>query len=128
MNVLGDLSGCEVLLIGAGKMSELAAKCLRNAGASRIKLMGRRPEKAEELAYKLDAKAVSCDDRLVPLKSADIVVCSTSCHHAVISLEDATVIARSRQHKAMVMIDTAVPRDVDPGVSAVGRDSPVWRG
>lgn len=119
MSVLGDLSGCEVLLIGAGRMSELAARCLRNAGATRIKLISRRPEKTEELAYKLDAKAVSCDDRLFHLKSADIVVCSTSCPHAVISLEDVQVISRARQHKPMVMIDTAVPRDIDPRVGGV---------
>jgi len=119
MSVLGDLSGREVLLIGAGKRSELAAQCLRNAGATCIKLMSRTPERTEELARKLDVKAVSCDDRLFHLKSADIVVCSTSGPHAVISLKDASTIARSRQHKPMVMIDIAVPRDIDPRVGAV---------
>jgi glutamyl-tRNA reductase len=119
IGVLGDLSGSEVLLIGAGKMSEMAARCLRNAGAIRLKVMNRTPEKAEELAFKLDAKAVSCDDRLFHLKSADIVVCSTSCPHSVISLEDARQIARARQHKPIVMIDIAVPRDIDPRVGEV---------
>jgi glutamyl-tRNA reductase len=119
IGVLGDLSGCEVLLIGAGKVSELAAKCLRSAGASRLKLMSRTPEKAEELAFKLDATAVSCDERLAHLKSADIVVCSTSCPHCVISLEDAHQIIRARHHKPMVMIDIAVPRDIDPRVGEV---------
>ena len=119
MGVLGDLSGCEVLLVGAGKMSELAAKCLRNAGATRLKVMSRTPEKAEELAFKLNAKAVSCDDRLAHLKSADIVVCSTSCPHSIISLEDAHHIIRARHHKPMVMIDIAVPRDIDPRVGEV---------
>ena len=119
MDVLGELSGCEVLLVGAGKMSELAAKCLRNAGATHLKVMNRTREKAEELALKLNAKAVSCDDRLAHLKSADIVVCSTSCPHSVISLEDAHHIIRARHQKPMVMIDIAVPRDIDPRVGEV---------
>jgi len=119
IGVLGDLSGSEVLLIGAGKMSELAAKSLRSAGATRLKVMNRTQENADELAFKLDAKAVSCDDRLTHLKSADIVVCSTSCPHSVISLEDARSIARARQHKPVVMIDIAVPRDIDPRVGEV---------
>ena len=119
IGVLGDLSGCEVLLIGAGKMSELAAKCLRNAGATRLKVMNRTLEKAEELGLKLNAKAVSCDDRLAHLKSADIVVCSTSCPHSIISLADAHHIVRARQHKPIVMIDIAVPRDIDPRVGEV---------
>ena len=119
MGVLGDLSGCEVLLVGAGRVSQLAAKCLRSAGASRLKLMSRTPQKAEELAFKLDAKAVSSDDRLGHLKSADIVVCSTSCPHSIVSLDDAHQIIRARHHKPMVMIDISVPRDIDPRVGEV---------
>ena len=119
IGVLGDLSGREVLLVGAGKVSELAAKCLRNAGATRLKVMSRTPEKAEELAFKLGAKAVSSDDRLSHLRTADIVVCTTSCPHSIISLEDAHHVVRARQHKPMVMIDIAVPRDIDPRVGEV---------
>jgi glutamyl-tRNA reductase len=119
IGVLGDLSGSEVLLIGAGNMSEMAARNLRNAGATRLTVMNRTHEKAEELASRLDAKAVSADQRLSHLKSADIVVCSTSCPHSIISLEDARNVARARQRKPMVMIDIAVPRDIDPRVGEV---------
>jgi glutamyl-tRNA reductase len=119
MGVLGDLAGCEVLLVGAGKVSELAAKCLQSAGATSLKLMSRTPERAEELAFKLNAKAVSCSDRLSHFISADIVVCSTSCPHTIISLEDAHQIIRARHHKPMVMIDISVPRDIDPRVGEV---------
>jgi len=114
MGVLGDLSGREVLLIGAGRMSELAAKRLGNAGANRVKIMNRTPAKAQEFASKLRAEAVSCDDRLLHMKSADIIVCSTSCPHSLISLEDVQSIAKARQHKPIVMIDIAVPRNIDP--------------
>jgi glutamyl-tRNA reductase len=119
IGVLGDLSGREVLLVGAGKMSELAAKCLRSAGATRLKVMNRTHSKGEELAQKLEAKAVSCDDRLSHLQSADIVVCSTSCPHSLVRLEDAHAIAKARQHKPLVMIDIAVPRNVDPRVGEI---------
>ncbi len=119
IGVLGGLAGREVLLIGAGKMGELAAKCLRSAGATRLKLMNRTLAKAQELAQRLDATAVSYDDRLLHLKSADIVVCTTSCPASIISLEDAKCISHARQHRPMVMIDIAVPRDIDHAVGRV---------
>ena len=119
IEVLGSLAGREVLLVGAGKMSEQAAKCLQNAGATQLNLMNRTPEKAGELAFKLNAQVVSCNDRLAYLQSADIVVCSTSCPHSIISVEDARHIARARQGKPIVMIDIAVPRDIDPRVGEV---------
>lgn len=117
--VLGELEGREVLLIGAGKMSELAARYLSNAGARKLKVMNRTLAHAEELAEKLKAQTVSFDDRLQHLKSADIVVSSTSCPHYVISQDEAVAVAKARQGKASVMIDIAVPRDIDPRVRDV---------
>jgi glutamyl-tRNA reductase len=117
--VLGDLTGREVLLIGAGKMSELAAHYLMKAGASNVKVMNRTAARGEELAAKLGATAVSFDDRLQHLKKADIVVSSTSCPHFILSREEAENVAKERKHKPMVMIDIAVPRDIDPTVREV---------
>jgi glutamyl-tRNA reductase len=117
--VLGDLKDREVLLIGAGKVSEQAARYLGNAGAKCLKVMNRTLARAEELAAKLKAQPVSFDDRHQHLKTADIVVSSTSCPHFVISHEDAVEVARARKHKACVMIDIAVPRDIDPRVREV---------
>jgi glutamyl-tRNA reductase len=117
--VLGDLSGREVLLIGAGKMSELAAHYLMKAGASQVKVMNRTACRGEELAIKLGATPVSFEDRFRHLKKADIVVSSTSCPHAILSREEAEQIAKERQHRPMVMIDIAVPRDIDPEVREV---------
>ncbi len=114
LGVLGDLKGRTVLLLGAGKMSELAAKYLRNAGATMIYVTNRTQANAEELASKLDAKAVPWENRLEYLKTADIVVSSTASPLNVISLEDSNAVARARQFKPQVMIDLAVPRDIDP--------------
>src|SRR5579862_4561628 len=107
-SVLGDLAGREVLLIGAGKMSELAAHYLMKAGASRVKVMNRTLAHGEELARKMGGRPVSFDDRLAHLKTADIVVSSTTCPHFLLSLNEAEQIAQQRQHAPMVMIDIAV--------------------
>ena len=118
-SVLGELAGREVLLIGAGKMSELAAHYLMKAGANQVKVMNRTPARGEELAQKMGATHVPFEDRLQHLKHADIVVSSTSCPHFILSREEADSIARQRGHRPMVMIDIAVPRDIDPLVRDV---------
>jgi glutamyl-tRNA reductase len=117
--VLGDLSGREVLLLGAGKMSELAAHYLMKAGANRVKVMNRTASRGSELANKLGAIAVPFEERIAQLKKADIVVSSTACPAFILSRQEAEEIARDRKHKPMVMIDIAVPRDIDPGVREI---------
>lgn len=117
--VLGELTGREVLLIGAGKMSELAARHLIKAGASHVKVMNRTASRGKELATKLGATPVSFEDRFQHLKKADIVVSSTSCPHTILSRREAAEIAEARRHKPLVMIDAAVPRDIDPEVREV---------
>jgi glutamyl-tRNA reductase len=62
---------------------------------------------------------VSWDDRIEHLKKADIVVSSTSCPNVILTSSEAKEIARARQHRPMVMIDIAVPRDIDPAVRGV---------
>ncbi|MGB8885573.1 MAG: glutamyl-tRNA reductase [Candidatus Korobacteraceae bacterium] len=118
-NVLGDLAGREVLLIGAGKMSERAAHYLMKAGANQVKVMNRTPARGEELAAKMGATPVSFEDRFEHLKKADIVVSSTACPHVIVSRQDAETIAKERNRKPMVMIDVAVPRDIDPSAREV---------
>ena len=118
--VLGELKGREVLLIGAGKMSELAAHYLTKAGASQVKVMNRTLGRAEEMAKKMGATAVCFEERAQHLESADIIVSSTACPHHIVSRQEAEEIARQRQHKPMVMIDIAVPRNIDPAVREVG--------
>ncbi len=117
--VLGDLAGREVLLLGAGKMSELAAHYLMKAGAKRVKVMNRTATRGSELAEKLGATAVPFEDRIAHMKKADVVVSSTSCPAFILSRKEAEEIAHDRKHKPMVMIDIAVPRDIDPGVREI---------
>jgi glutamyl-tRNA reductase len=118
-SVLGDLAGREVLLMGAGKMSELAAHYLMKAGAKNVKVMNRTPSRGSDLAQKLGATAVPFEDRLALLKRADIVVSSTASPIPILSRQEAEGIARERKHRPMVIIDIAVPRDIDPDVREV---------
>ena len=117
--VLGDLAGRQVLLIGAGKMSELAAHYLMKAGADRVSVMNRTLERAAELADKMGGTAVPFEDRLQYLAGADIVVSSTSCPHFVITCKEAETIVSERRQRPLVMIDIAVPRDIDPAVREI---------
>ncbi len=116
---LGDLTGREVLVIGAGRMSELAARCLTSAGARRVHITSRTPASAEELAIRLNARCVPFEERRRYLESADIVVSSTLSSDYTISREQAEAVARIREHRPLVLIDIAVPRDIDPGVREI---------
>src|SRR5208337_222205 len=117
--ILGELKGREVLLIGAGKMSDRAAHYLMKAGANQVKVMNRTLDRAEEMAKKMGATAVSFEERTRYLKTADIIVSSTACPHYILSRQEAEAIAKQREHKPMVVIDIAVPRDIDPAVREV---------
>ncbi len=117
--VLGDLFDKSVVLMGAGKMSELAARYLMNHGASKICIINRTLQKAEEFSQKVGGVAVALDERAPFLDQADIIVSSTSCPHYVIERADAERIQAARGNRPIVMIDIAVPRDIDPAVRDV---------
>lgn len=117
--VLGDLSGRELLLIGAGKMSERAAHYLMKAGANHVTVLNRTAARADELAKQLGAATASWDGRIEQLKKADIVVSSTSCPNFIFNQREAARIAQERERRPLVMIDVAVPRDVEPSVRDV---------
>jgi glutamyl-tRNA reductase len=117
--VLGVLFDKSVVLMGAGKMSELAARYLMNNGASKICVINRTLHKAQEFSEKVGGIAVALDERAPYLDQADIIVSSTSCPHYVIERADAERIQAARGHRPIVMIDIAVPRDIDPAVRKV---------
>ena len=119
MQEFGELKGREVLLVGAGHMGELAARCLRSAGVGKINIISRNSINAEQLAATLNARCVPFEDRRHYLQSADIVVSSTSSPNYIVSRELAEAVARAREHRPQVLIDMAVPRDIDPGARDV---------
>ncbi len=117
--VLGDLTGRELLLVGAGKMSERAAHYLMKAGANRVKVLNRTASHGEQLANQLGATSVSWANRIEQLKIADIVVSSTSSPHFILTRQEAIQISKARKQRPLVLIDVAVPRDIEPGTREV---------
>jgi glutamyl-tRNA reductase len=114
--IFGSLAERSVLLIGAGKMSELAASYLLNAGARRLTIIDRTLEKAQDLAARLGGRAVAFSQLLTEVCEADIIVSSTSSPKYVLNRSDLDVLLPGRQNLPIVIIDVAVPRDVEPTV------------
>jgi glutamyl-tRNA reductase len=114
--IFGDLGGKIVLVIGAGKMSDLAARHLRADGAADILVTNRSPEKAEELADKVDGEARPWADLDKLLATADIVVSSTGSRDPIITVPMMKGVVKARRHRPLFLIDIAVPRDVEAKV------------
>jgi glutamyl-tRNA reductase len=117
--VYGHLEGRKVLVLGAGKMGELSARYLAANGASTLFVTNRTYEHAQDLAEKLEGVAVPFEDRWAHLSEADIIITSTGCPHVILDRQDAERIQRERGGRPSLVIDIAVPRDVDPSVREV---------
>ncbi len=112
--IFGELRDRQVLLVGAGKMSELAARHLVEGGAQATVLGGRRFERAEELAAALGGRAVPFESLRDELRRAEIVISGTGASGLVIGREDVEAALPARGGRPLFLIDIAVPRDVDP--------------
>jgi glutamyl-tRNA reductase len=117
--IFGTLENKKVLLLGAGKMSELSARGLLNHGASSVKVINRTLEHAAELAAKLGGVAIPFEERWQHMAAADIIISSTSCPHTILSREEAETLVRGRQDQPLVIVDIALPRDIDSTVREV---------
>jgi glutamyl-tRNA reductase len=114
--IFGSLQGRNVLVIGAGKMSELSARYLAASGAREIHVTNRTLEHARQVAQELGGRAVAYDDRWACFAQDDIVISSTGCPHVILTREDAERIRTLRQGRPIFLIDIAVPRDIDAAV------------
>jgi glutamyl-tRNA reductase len=110
--IFGSLEGKTVYLVGAGKMSELAAKHLVAHGASAIFVANRTYDRAVELAGKFGGRAIRFDALYESAAAADIVITSTGAPVAIFKREHGEVFLHKRKNKPMFFIDIAVPRDV----------------
>jgi glutamyl-tRNA reductase len=115
--IFGDLRDRHVLLVGAGKMSELAAKHLVRGGARATVLGGRTFARAEELAAALGGRAAPFEALRDELARADIVISGTGAPGIVVHREDVDAARAGRGARPLFLIDIAVPRDVDPAVA-----------
>jgi glutamyl-tRNA reductase len=117
---LGDLSARQVLLIGAGETSELTARALAARGSDAVFIANRGYNRAISLAQRFGGSAVRIDELPAQLASADIVVSATNSPHHLIERSELEVIMGQREGKPVLLIDLAVPRDIDPECRAVG--------
>lgn len=115
--IFGDLQGKSIFILGAGKMSELAAKHLLRSGASAIFVTNRTYERAEELAHAFHGAAIRFDQLFEHLHKADIVISSTGAPQYIVRKEHAAKMLAARKQRPMFFVDIAVPRDIDPAIN-----------
>jgi glutamyl-tRNA reductase len=111
---LGDLSARRVLLLGAGETSELTARALAARGSDAVFIANRGYKRAISLAERFGGEAVRIDDLPLQLTTADIVVSATNSPHHLIERSELEVIMGQRDGAPLLLIDLAVPRDIDP--------------
>ena len=117
--IFGDLTGKTVMIIGASKMGELAAKHLKRNGVSSVLVTNRTFERAVELAQVFEGAAVPFEHFKEHMDRADIVISSTGAPHFIIGKILAEQIMHRRKNKPMFFIDIAVPRDIEPSVNEI---------
>ena len=117
--IFGSLQGRTVYLVGAGKMSELAARHLRSHGAGAIFVSNRTHERAQQMAEQIGGSAMHFDRLYDTADQADIVITSTGAPHAIFRREHGERFMQRRKNRPMFFIDIAVPRDVDAAMSHV---------
>jgi glutamyl-tRNA reductase len=114
-----DLKECRVILVGAGEMSRTCAQSLLSRGAKSIIVSNRSYDKAVELAEEMKGRAMKFDEWEHALHEVDVIISSTSAPHFVIKPEQIEQTMRKRRWDPLLIIDIAVPRDVDPAVNAI---------
>lgn len=118
MAILGDLAAANILVVGAGHMSELTARHLIDKGAKTIFVSNRNLEHARELAEKFHGTAIPYKEMFRQAAQADIIITSTGAPHYVLTAENlGPLLAGRREDHPLILIDIAVPRDVDPALN-----------
>ncbi|HWX75110.1 MAG TPA: glutamyl-tRNA reductase [Solirubrobacteraceae bacterium] len=113
-SVLGDLTSRHVVILGAGEMSELTASALADQGAGTVFVANRHADRARSVAQRFGGSVVGLEGLPEQLVRADIVLCSTSSPHPIVGREELELVMRERGGRSLLLIDIAVPRDIDP--------------
>ena len=117
--VVHPISEAQVVILGAGEMAELAVEALRKRGVNRILVVNRTLERAQSLVRRWNAQATTFENIDIALASADILISSTGAPHTLITREMVKSTMIARPERPLVMIDIAVPRDIDPEVTDI---------
>jgi glutamyl-tRNA reductase len=118
-NLVPDFHSASVLLVGSGKMSELAARNLRDNGAQRLLIVNRTQAHAIELAETLQAQHRPFTELEEALVEADVVISSTTAQRTIITTALMQAVIKRRAARSLLLIDIAVPRDIDPEVGTM---------
>ena len=112
-DVVGHLESRSVIIIGAGETAELTAQALVDQGVRTVFVANRHADRARSLAERFGGEVGSLDSLPARLEEADIVVSSTSSPHPIVEADDLAAVMRARDGRPLVLIDIAVPRDVE---------------
>jgi glutamyl-tRNA reductase len=115
--IFGDLHNRTIMIVGAGKMSELAARHLRRSGASHVFVTNRTHERAVEMAALFQGTPVEYTRFVSMLPEVDIVITSSGAPHYILRKEEMQRVRAARRNKPMFLIDIAVPRNIEPSVN-----------
>lgn len=118
-DVLADLPGRSVLIVGAGQMAEATARALVQHGVHEVAVVNRTVSTARELAGRFGGRGVGFDELAAELAGADIVISSTDAPHHVLLPDVIGPVMAGRPDRKMVIVDISVPRDVDPAVADI---------
>jgi glutamyl-tRNA reductase len=114
-----DLAAAQIVVLGAGEMAELAVEALRKRGVARILVVNRSLERAQGLVRRWGAEAATFESLEAALLRADILIASTGAPHILLHAEMVAAAMAARPDRPLVLLDIAVPRDVDPAAAEV---------
>jgi len=111
---IGDLTGRTVVILGTGEMGEQCAQALTRRGVEPVFIANRRRDRALAMAERYGGRVAGLEDMPRELRRADIVLASTSSPHAIVGVDELALVMEERAGRPLLLIDIAVPRDVDP--------------
>ncbi len=117
--IVRTISEAQIVILGAGEMAELAVEALRKRGARHILVVNRTLERANLLAQRWEAQTATFEGIDNALFSADILIASTGAPHTILSHEMVSAAMTRRNDRPLVLIDIAVPRDIDPETASI---------
>jgi glutamyl-tRNA reductase len=117
--IFGSLANRTVMIAGAGKMSELAARHLRRSGASHVFVTNRTHERALEMAALFQGTPVEYTRFVAMLPEVDILIASSGAPHYILHKDEMQRVIAARRNKPVFLIDIAVPRNIEPAVNEI---------
>jgi glutamyl-tRNA reductase len=114
IGALGGVADRHVVIIGAGETSELTARALADRGVTTMFVANRHADRARAMAARFGGGVVALDDLPAQLECADVVVASTASPHPIVGEEELELVMRARGGRPLLLVDIAVPRDIDP--------------